>query len=347
MSIEDGKRLILISNAHAKQVICSSYTNTKIREVIPLPDPLVSIVVPIYKVEQVLERCLDSIVAQAYRPLEVILVNDGSPDRCGEIIRRYEDEWPFIRSIWQENSGVSAARNAGIAGATGEYIALIDSDDYVEPGFIRALVRAAQSKNADVAVCDFYFTFRNGLDIPFPLLTFQRDITGEKAAKMSMRMLTVTPFVWNKLYRRELFTESGIQFPPIYYEDIASIPQVLAKAGRVALIHRPYYHYCLRRSGITGNFRMKNIVDYLKAVDIIRRFLWEKGLWDDWKVPYRAMLRAAEAVLLVEVSLQRNSFPEYRRRHLIRLIHSRLRRMRLPPANAGPAPAAPAEPIRK
>jgi glycosyltransferase involved in cell wall biosynthesis len=79
------------------------------REVFPLPDPLVSIVVPVYKAEQVLERCLDSIVAQSYRPLEVILVNDGSPDRCGRS-SAYEDEWPFIRSIWQENSGAGAAR---------------------------------------------------------------------------------------------------------------------------------------------------------------------------------------------------------------------------------------------
>src|SRR5664280_35082 len=97
--------------------------------------PLVSIVVPIYKVEQYLVRCLDSIVNQQYRPIELILVDDGSPDGCGNIIRRYEAQHPFIRSVWQENRGLSAARNAGIAIATGKYLAMIDSDDYVEPDF--------------------------------------------------------------------------------------------------------------------------------------------------------------------------------------------------------------------
>ena len=127
-----------------------------------MADPLVSIVIPVYKVEKYLERCLDSIVAQIYRPLEVILVNDGSPDGCGDIIRRYEAQWPIFQSIWQQNSGLGAARNVGIARATGKYLALVDSDDYVEPDFISDLVYAAEKNRADIVVCNFILSTQTG-----------------------------------------------------------------------------------------------------------------------------------------------------------------------------------------
>lgn len=296
-----------------------------------MSDPLVSIVVPVYKVELYLHRCLDSIVAQTYSPLEVILVNDGSPDGCGEIIRQYEAEWPFIRSIWQENSGVSVARNVGIASATGKYLALIDSDDYVEPDFISALVHAAESGNAEVAVCNFFIDFPNGLKIPFPLMTLQKKMTGEKAAQISLKLLSIPTFSWNKLYRRDLFTDSGISFPSIYYEDLAIASKVLSRAKRVAIRHKPLYHYCLRRSGAVGSFGMKHVLHYLKAVNIVRHFIWDEGLWTSWKIPYHNLLRSAEAMLLIEIALQKNMIPFHKRRHLILQVHQRIRRLRLPP----------------
>jgi len=144
--------------------------------------PLVSIVVPIYKVEKYLERCLDSLVAQDYRPLEVILVNDGSPDGCGNIIRRYEARYPIFRSLWQENQGLSAARNNGIALATGKYIALVDSDDYVEPDFISSMVDLAEERQADIVMVNFYIDFpRGGIKIPFRMLTMHKYLSGRRS----------------------------------------------------------------------------------------------------------------------------------------------------------------------
>ncbi len=294
-------------------------------------NPLVSIVVPIYKVEKYLERCLDSIIAQSYRPLEVILVNDGSPDGCGEIIRRYEERWPIFRSIWQENRGLSAARNAGIDMATGTYLALIDSDDFVEPDFIDSLVRLAESKGAQAVICNFYFNFQNGIKIPFPLMTLQKNMTGEEAAAASIRLLTMPTFIWNKLYRLELFKEKNISFPAMYYEDMAILPRLLVQARKVAVINRPLYHYCLRRTGITGNFRMKNVTDYLQAVEMVRQFVWEENLWDSWKRHYRMFLLAVETHLMFAIHVQKNSIPISERRHLTRQIHHRLQLMALPP----------------
>lgn len=303
--------------------------------------PLVSIIVPIYKVEQFLARCLDSIIAQQYRPLEVILVNDGSPDGCGDIIRRYESQSPIFQSIWQENKGLSAARNAGIAQATGKYIALIDSDDYVEPTYISGLVDIAEQKNADVAICNFYIDFPNGFKIPFPLMTLQRSISGDETAQNALRLLRIPAFAWNKLYRRELFTDHGISYPPIYYEDVATTSRLMIQARNVAITIKPYYHYCLRRSGITGNFGMKNVVDYLKAVEIIRTYIWEEQLWDALEKPYRKFLLTIEAQLFLSINLQRNSIPFRQRRHLIRQVHRQMRNLRIMPETRLPEQTSP------
>ena len=296
-----------------------------------MSQPLVSIIVPIYKVEKYLERCLDSIIAQDYRPLELILVNDGSPDGCGEIIRRYEAKYPFIKSIWQENSGLSAARNAGITGATGKYLSMIDSDDYVEPDFIDSLVRIAEEGNAEVVICNFFLDFPNGFKVPFPLMTLQKKMSGDKAAQMSLKLLSIPVFAWNKLYRRELFTEHSISFPSIYYEDIATASRVLIRAQSVAITRKVFYHYCLRSSGITGNFGIKNIVDYLKAVDIIRHFIWEEQLWDSWEKPYRNFLRAVKTQLIFEIAIQKNSIPFNDRHSWIRQINQKIRELSVAP----------------
>jgi glycosyltransferase involved in cell wall biosynthesis len=292
-----------------------------------MSSPLVSVIVPIYKVEQYLERCLDSILAQDYRPLEVILVNDGSPDGCGDIIRRYEEESPIFQSIWQQNSGLSAARNAGIARATGTYMVMIDSDDFVEPDYVSTMVQIAERKHSDVVICNFYIDFQNGLKIPFPLLTLQKNMTGSSAAQISLGLLRVPTFAWNKLYRRKIFTDSGVSFPSIYYEDIAIASRVLNQAKHVNITQKPLYHYCIRRSGITGNFGVKNVADYLKAAEIIRQYIDEQQLWPVWERPYRNFLRTAEAMLILEITLQKNTIPLKQRHHLIRDVHRRIRHL--------------------
>lgn len=296
-----------------------------------MTEPLVSIVVPIYKVEAYLERCLDSIVHQVYRPLEVILVNDGSPDGCGDIIRRYEAMWPFIQSIWQENSGLGAARNAGIARATGKYLALVDSDDYIEPDFIRNLVRRAEQNDADVVICNFYLDFPNGMKLPYQLYTLRKSMSGEKAAKTSLKLWDLPVFAWNKLYRLDLFTNNGITYPSMYYEDVAITWQILSKAKKVSITRKPYYHYCLRSTGITGNFGMKNITDYLKAVDSVRRYLWTENLWDSWQRTYSLFVLTVKTQLYFDISLRRNSIPPRKRRAMRQYVSHRMQVLSLPP----------------
>ena len=121
-----------------------------------------SVIVPIYNVEKYLERCIDSILTQTYTDFELILVNDGSPDRCAEIMERYAKKDRRIVTIYQENKGVSAARNAGLKIAQGKYISFIDPDDYVERGFFEEVIRLLEEKGVDIACCNWCSVLENG-----------------------------------------------------------------------------------------------------------------------------------------------------------------------------------------
>lgn len=298
--------------------------------------PLVSVIVPVYKVEDYLRRCLESIVNQTYRRLEIVVVNDGSPDGCGDIMREYAARDDRFKLIFQDNAGLGAARNAGIAAASGDYLCMIDSDDYVAPDYVGRMVKYAR-RGADVVICNFVFELPSGVKIPFPLMTARRQLTGAKAGQMALDLLSIPTFAWNKLYRRELFTGPGITFPSIYYEDVATIARILAGANKVAITHKPLYHYCFRKSGITGNFSGKNVHDYLRAVGIIRRFIWDEGLWLEWRKPYRGFLRRVEAQLIVSIQA-RHDLPWGDRFKACREASKEIKRLRGAPSSEPKGP---------
>ncbi|SMO35136.1 glycosyltransferase [Propioniciclava tarda] len=299
--------------------------------------PLVSIVVPVYKVEEYLPRCLDSIVNQSYRPLEIIVVNDGSPDGCGDIMRDYASRDERLKLIFQENAGLGAARNVGVAAATGEFVCFIDSDDYVAPDYVSRMIRLTRRRGADVVICNFFFELPSGVKIPFPLMTAHRSLTGEQAGRRALDLLTIPTFAWNKLYRRQLFVDGAIAFPSIYYEDVATVAQILARAERVAVTHKPLYYYCFRKGGITGNFQGKNVRDYLRAVNIIRHFIWDEGLWLEWQRPYRGFLRRVETQLVVSIQ-SRLDLPLRDRVQASRMASREIRRLRAAPSSSPKGP---------
>ena len=303
----------------------------------PPRHPLVSIVVPAYKVEEYLPRCLDSILAQTYHRLEIIVVNDGSPDRCGDIMRDYAARDARFRLIFQDNAGLGAARNVGIAAASGEYVCMIDSDDYVRPDYVSRMVRLARRRDADIVICNFFVELPSGVKIPFPLMTARRNLTGEQAGQRALDLLTIPSFAWNKLYRRELFTAAGITFPSIYYEDIATVARVLAGARRVAITHKPLYHYCFRSTGITGNFNGRNVRDYLRAVGMVRDFIWDEGLWLKWRRPYRGFLRRVETQLVMSIQSRRD-LPLADRLRASKMVVREIERLRAAPVSSPRGP---------
>ena len=207
---------------------------------------------PVYRVEKYLKKCVDSILHQTYRNLEIILVDDGSPDRCPKICDEYEEKESRIKVIHKENGGLSDARNAGIEAATGTYIGFVDSDDYISSDMYETLYRLIDHTGAQVAVCNFYWA-RNETARPFSL-PFQDSalvLDRMEAAKELLLDRRIQNYVWNKLYRADLF--DGIRYPVgKCFEDIYTTYCLILKSSKVAITAEPKYYYWQREDSICG-----------------------------------------------------------------------------------------------
>lgn len=309
-------------------------------------DKLVSIVVPIYKVEDLLPRCLDSIAAQDHRPLQVILVNDGSPDNCRAIIAEYVAKYPDIfESIEQENKGLGPARNAGIARARGRWLCMVDSDDYIEPDYVSTLLKLAEEKGAEVSVSSFYMENSKGRKISFPFM-FPRMISGRKAAKEALNMLTVPNFVWNKLYETRLFHENEIKFPKLYYEDLAVTVKILMQADKVAMCAKPLYHYVSREGSIVGSFNEKNVRDYLEVMEILTAFMIEQKLYDEWKSSWYWLIANSKRNLAFQIFVKLKHLSLGERKRYVRQVNALLNDFDRKVKASGRRPGASADPGR-
>lgn len=224
--------------------------------------PLISVIVPVYRVEEYLERCVKSILSQTYKNLEVILVDDGSPDQCPAICDACAEKDARVKVIHQENKGLSGARNAGIDAASGEYLAFVDSDDYVSPHFIEGLYQLLQDTGCAIGQCRFSYVKGDGLveegDSAFCIYrgeSLMEQLYGpeEKA--------TCFVVAWNKLYRAELFKETGIRYPEgRIHEDEATTYRLFHEAKKLAFLDRALYGYYTENGGsITSVFSAKRL----------------------------------------------------------------------------------------
>ena len=286
--------------------------------------PLVSVIIPVWDVEKLLPRCLDSVLAQTHRPLEIIVVDDGSSDGSLAVMQAYAEAHSEVQVISQRHRGLGPARNAAISVAQGEFVAFMDADDWVEADFISDTVQLAQNLDADVLVGGFVFHLR-WLRVPFPFLPRVSSMTGMEAAKLSIHLTRFPAFAWNKLYRRSLFHPDDPPFPTIEYEDLATTPRVLRRAGTVGVTRKVYYHYCLRSESITGKFTAKNVFSFAAAIDLLRHDLDENDLWHAWNRSYRRLLRQALMIMCVQTMLQPNHIPLRQRGPLMVRFARRLR----------------------
>lgn len=299
-------------------------------------EPLVSVIVPALNVAHLLPRCLDSLLAQHHRPLQIIVVDDGSTDDTAAVLRRYAELHQEVQVISQEHRGIGPARNAALRVARGPYIAMVDADDWVEPDFISDLVGVAEASRAEVVVGNFTFDFW-GMRVGFPFLPRQEVLTGMQAARLTLHLTRFPAFAWNKLYRRELFVAGAPTFPCIIYEDLATTPRILSRANEVVILRKTYYHYCLRSDSITGNFGARNVFSFAAAIDILRHDLHASGRWESWRPSYLRLLREALVLIAIQVLLQPNRIPLRSRGRLLLRYGSRLRAMSRPPGDRDPA----------
>ena len=219
-------------------------------------EELISVIVPVYKVEEYLDRCVTSIVNQTYSNLEIILVDDGSPDKCPTMCDAWKEKDYRIKVIHKENGGLSDARNAGLDIAAGEYIAFVDSDDYVHPQFIEVLHYLAVRENADVVACAFQIIPKNYEPKQRKIQNLS-DIKLKTSAKNEMDLIGIV--AWNKLYKRYLF--DFIRFPKgRIHEDVGIFWKVTYYAKKMIATVEPLYFYYIENLNSIMNqpYSMKN-----------------------------------------------------------------------------------------
>lgn len=224
--------------------------------------PIVSVIVPIYNTKEYLISCLDSILSQTYPALQVILVDDGSTDGSGGICDEYAQKDPRVQVIHQKNRGVSAARNAGLEAATGDWIGWVDSDDWIEADMVSVLLEKAISVQADICVCGRFE------ELPSRTLRFgwsrEQLLDGKAAMKALLQERYMDNALYDKLWRRELFQH--IRFPEgATYEDLAVVWRLFERAKRVHCLPQPKYHYRHRAWSIVADTSLDNRLNHYKA----------------------------------------------------------------------------------
>jgi glycosyltransferase EpsH len=264
-----------------------------------MPEPLVSIIVPVFNGEQLLPRCLESLCAQTLREIEVIMVDDGSTDRSASVIDGYALTDNRFKTIHQLNSGVSAARNSGIAQARGRYVGFVDADDFAGPAMFERLTEAADKSGADIAFCGYMRDF-DGHSSPkaFPFgdgavfegesrVKLLRGLIGPLAAERpSPEGVDTLSSVWHMIYRRRLVTESGVTFVDLKKigtcEDLLFNLDMFCLSRRIVFIDRPLYHYNRANAGsLTANHRPELFTQWLRLYDEIGCFIEKHRLGED------------------------------------------------------------------
>lgn len=221
--------------------------------------PLISVIVPIYNVAPYIGKCLASIGAQTYDNFEVILVDDGSTDEGGIIALEYSKRDPRFKYIKQENKGLSEARNAGIDKATGEYLAFIDSDDWIEPDYLEKLFEGIAKTGADVAVCGFYEESQSPRKVVFDnfeVLSKERSM--EAFSNIFTKENLLMTLAWNKLYHKKIFKELRYT-PGVIHEDEFIAHRIVNEAHKITVIPEVMYHYETRDDSITGSKKTQDV----------------------------------------------------------------------------------------
>lgn len=317
-------------------------------------EPKVSIVVPIYNVEKYLRQCLDSIVNQTLKEIEIICVDDGSTDSSPQIIKEYADKDPRVKVITKTNSGYGNSMNRGFDLATGEYIGIVESDDYAEPNMFEALYSIASKNNLDVVKSGFYFYYsvpkeRNEkVEIASKsteLKTFC-PATDFKAPMEMVEFFNLKPSIWSAIYRKEFIRENQIRFtetPGASFQDTAFSFKVMALAKRVQITRDAFLHYRQdnESSSINSKAKIFCVCDEYEEIQrfletnpfnrgtlecIANRLKYDTYMWNLSRIPlkYKYLFVERASVELAEAfekgTIEKKYFEEYKWTDLKKLV---------------------------
>ena len=236
--------------------------------------PKVSVIVPVYNVEKYVEKCLKSLVNQTMQEIEIIVVDDGSKDGSKSIVDNYIKKYPDkIKYLYKENGGLSSARNFGIPYANGEYIAFLDSDDYVEPTMYEEMYKLAKKDNADMVECDFIWEYPNKQKYDYGVV-----YNGKKEAIEKARVVA-----WNKLIKREIIENEKIEFPfGLRYEDVEFFYKLVPSLNKISFMKKYFIHYVQRENSIANTQNTKT-KDIFKVLNNVIEFYKNKGYYEEYK----------------------------------------------------------------
>lgn len=272
-------------------------------------NPKISIIVPVYKVEQYIHKCIDSILQQTLTDIELILVNDGSPDNCGQICDEFARKDVRIKVIHKENGGLSSARNSGLDIAKGEYVGFVDSDDWIEPDMYKLLYSLCEENNCEIANISSFIhykerTIRNG---GHPLIIHNKT----EAMKTMLEGKLYDEVVWTKLVKRDLL--KNLRFKTgIVYEDTAFTYQLIHKSNRICSIGIPMYHY-IKRENSTMDMAIKNIrIDSVKIYQEMYKFM-NKHNYESRGIV--ALKMANSSMTILNLISQDNNYHKYKKEY--------------------------------
>ncbi len=244
-------------------------------------NPKISVIVPMYKVEKFIPRCMESIKNQTFKDFEVLMIDDGSPDKSAELAEKFAKEDERFILFHKTNGGLSDARNYGLERAKGKYVVFIDSDDCVHKDYLRVLYDECENNGADISYCNFYHSFfMSKLILP----SFSHIRTGvfekEKALNMLIGDRYLHSFAWNKMYKKSLFADNHITYPKIYFEDVATSARVFLHANRVAVTKKSLYYYEKRGGSIMATMDMRKVNHLMLSILFIKNYVCYKNYYE-------------------------------------------------------------------
>ena len=217
----------------------------------------VSVIVPVYNVYKYLDKCLNSLVNQTLKDIEIIIVNDGSKENEEEIINKYLDKYSNIKYYKKENGGLSSARNYGISKSIGKFIGFVDSDDYVDINMYEKMYNAAESNEADIVVCNvenIYETYSQKINTRY----FNTSVDSD--------YMLAAPMACNKLVKRELLQNQFLFKKNIWYEDLELIPTLVLETKKIVFLNDYYYKYLQRKGSIMNQQKFNDKILDIKIV---------------------------------------------------------------------------------
>lgn len=273
-------------------------------------EALISVIVPIYNVEKYLEKCILSIINQTYENIEILLVNDGSPDNSLMICEKYSKLDSRINVINKKNGGLSDARNAGMRQAKGQYFLLVDSDDFIHPQMVELLYKSIQESNADIAVCN-YSIVQEGTEVSYTSynadkLTYELLNRDEAILEQFNEKCTEFTVAWNKLYHRDVFKDVEYPVGKIHEDDYTTY-KLIYNSSKVAYIENELYFYLQRTNSIMGESFSINRFNRVIAKKQRLDFLIEQ------KIHIEKAIRAYFDAYKEYIDLYSKAFPENKR----------------------------------